>query len=393
MVKKMKLSLMFLLLFIGINVLYLWQVLVPAYTNPDSYMYASDKGYPAMLRLLGKPIPVTAVKPKWSDVEDLIIAQGYLSGASNDIRVSSSMQGKVEDVMFDVGVRVNKGDLLIKLETKSHEINVQKAKYSLDEKRVALRQAEQNLKREQNLFDDGVIALEQLELKKIAYSDAYSNYLVCQEDLKKAELSGFDAPRIMAPISGLITFRGINPGEVLRDVGKPLIKIVGELSFKAFFDEEYTAKVALGMEGNVRLNAYPSRSFRVKATKINPAVRTSDDHFLKSSKEPRVFNVWLSFEDDISDIAPGLKGFVELSHSTRKLLLPAGALIHLSGGEGLILVIENENLKLRRVRYGITRGSMVEITEGIDPEDTELLIVSAPAGLTEGDRVRLDHLD
>jgi hypothetical protein len=69
------------------------------------------------------------------------------------------------------------------------------------------------------------------------------------------------------------------------------------------------------------------------------------------------------------------------------LTVPAGAMIFGSAGPRVATVDAEDRVRIRRVSIAKDHGTVVELSEGIQPADR--VIVSPPDGILEGDKVRI----
>jgi HlyD family secretion protein len=82
-----------------------------------------------------------------------------------------------------------------------------------------------------------------------------------------------------------------------------------KISVKVEFDESHTAKVNIGQEVKVTLDAYPERPFNGSVSEIGKAFRNKSQRNLKV-----VFDAWVTFDEmDTSIMRPGMKATVELA--------------------------------------------------------------------------------
>ncbi|MDT0581214.1 HlyD family secretion protein [Brumicola blandensis] len=80
------------------------------------------------------------------------------------------------------------------------------------------------------------------------------------------------------------------------------------ISVKVEFDESHTAKVNLGQEVKVTLDAFPERPFKGKISEIGKAYRNKSQRNLKV-----VFDAWVTLDTLDNDVMrPGMKATVEL---------------------------------------------------------------------------------
>ena len=81
-----------------------------------------------------------------------------------------------------------------------------------------------------------------------------------------------------------------------------------KISVKVEFDESHTAKVNVGQEVKVTLDAFPERPFVGKISEIGKAYRNKSQRNLKV-----VFDAWVNLEEmDTAIMRPGMKASVEI---------------------------------------------------------------------------------
>lgn len=84
------------------------------------------------------------------------------------------------------------------------------------------------------------------------------------------------------------------------------------ISVKVEFDESHTAKVTIGQQVKVILDAYPESPFSGKISEIGKAFRNKSQRNLKV-----VFDAWVTLDEmDTSIMRPGMKATVELSQGS-----------------------------------------------------------------------------
>jgi len=414
-------------------------VIAPGYLSKSNPFYNGRLGYPSLLRFFNKPIPVEAATVLRTRLSEFIIGRGYVE-PEELVLVNSKMVARVENVLVDVGTRVKVGDTLLLLE-KDHAANL------LNESEAAKRQAEINLEilksgarpevvrektielesrkaemdvaferytREKRLFEEGVIAKADLEAYENMYRTAQTAYLAAVEGLAitksarnedirmaearldgaKAELESrkrlLEETRILSQTDGVVVERSINPGEVTGGPGDKLLTIAKGFIFKAQVDQRKAGQVHTGLEAEVFLESYPGRTFRGNVSKINPAITDSRGDFGRTANLAQTFSVWISLEDTGEAMFTGLSGHARIISYKDVLAIPSASLMHFSGGEGLVFVIENSTAVLRAIRFGVTSEGMAEIISGLI--DGERVVVSGHEALKENDQLEIENV-
>jgi len=105
-------------------------VLLPSLKNPESRLYSSGFGYPALQRIVGKPIQVETVAVGVKNLEDSLAAPGE-SVAMQQVNVRSLVSGQVEKVYVKEGQRVHRGQPLLQLQKAPFENRVNTARNNL----------------------------------------------------------------------------------------------------------------------------------------------------------------------------------------------------------------------------------------------------------------------
>ncbi|NJM73791.1 MAG: HlyD family efflux transporter periplasmic adaptor subunit [Scytonema sp. RU_4_4] len=102
-------------------------ILLPALKDPQSRIYYSGIGYPALQRVAGKPIKVQTVPVTTKSLEDSLAAPGE-SVPLQEVDVRPLVSGQVEKVYVAEGQRVRRGQPLLQLQKAPFEDRVSTAR-------------------------------------------------------------------------------------------------------------------------------------------------------------------------------------------------------------------------------------------------------------------------
>ena len=83
-------------------------------------------------------------------------------------------------------------------------------------------------------------------------------------------------------------------------------------------------------------------------------------------------------------MAPGLQGYVQFDQGRKSMVIPESAVIHLSAGEGMVMLAESGKAVVRKVKLGRTFDSQREVLEGLALGDR---VVLSPKSLNPGDKL------
>ena len=121
------------------------------------------------------------------------------------------------------GAMVNKGDILIQLDDRSEKDRVAATRADLAAARTQLATQEAIFVRDRKLFAAQAISQETLDKSRASHDAAKARVTALAKSLDTA-ITNLSYTRIAAPVSGIITSRLVDPGD-LATPGKPLLKL------------------------------------------------------------------------------------------------------------------------------------------------------------------------
>jgi len=306
-------------------------------------------------------IPVSIIDVKPAPMRDVILLPGTTE-AWQDVQVSADTAGRIEWVGPREGERVNKGDLLVK-------IDVSALKAALDHAEAQFKLAEDLYQRRRRLFERKIIAKEELDQSETQRTLAATDY----EQIKVKYEHGF--PR--SPISGVINYLYVDAGEFI-DTGKPLADIVNidRIKINVQVPELDIRFVRKGQTTPLKIDAFPEKELtgvvNFVAFKADPATKT--------------FLVRTLIDNPAGDIRPGMIARVVFVRRLipDALVAPLFALVD-KGGERLVFIEKDGVAHARTVSIGVIEDDRVQITSGLSPGDH--LIVKGQTEVEDGMKV------
>jgi len=279
------------------------------------------------------------------------------------------------------------------------ESNINKAKAVLDE-------AEARLKRFQELKDKGFVSQSDLDVVKREHDVARASSIAAlasrqqigaREEEIKAQAAAVEQSQreynlakimldysfIKSPIDGVVTARPVKIAETV-PVGALVASVVStdSLYIEAFIDEADAAKVALGQQVNVTMDAYLEKAMTGEVYMISPVV-------LGNKQEARTFEARVRLLDKSIKIKPGMSADVEVVVSKKEhvLIIPSQAIIERNDAKYAYVGNDNKAV-LRQIKTGQFNWSFTEVTEGIQEGDT---VITNPdiAGLKNKARIKV----
>jgi membrane fusion protein (multidrug efflux system) len=307
------------------------------------------------------------VKLETSELVERVVLAGRIEPWV-EVDVSTELGGTVQEIGFEKGQRVKKGQVLARIGTDLLAVQLQEAEASLEE-------AEANYNRAKELFARQAVPRQEL----VTHT---SRYHAAQARLELARLR-VERSVIDAPISGLTISRHVDVGEVATPGTRiTTIHQVSRLKATVGIPENDLSFFKVGGEATLEVDAYPERVFEGKI------------HFLglDASGKNRTFPSEIAILNAGNDLRPGMiaRVFLVKRRYDNALVVPRDALIERDEGS-VAFVNDNDRALQRKVVLGPSEGNHVVVLEGLSAG--EPLIVSGHRNLVDGHPIRVVKQD
>lgn len=268
--------------------------------------------------------------------------------ANEQIEVRSEVSGVVEQINFEEGSTVSKGQVLIK-------VNDIELRAELRKVQTSQGLSSENARRAKLLLDKEAISQEEFDIATADYKSAQAQVQLIQAQLSKTI--------IRAPFSGKIGLRSISKGSYISPTTF-IAKLVNTNQLKITFS--IPEKYAQTMKVNQELTFTTSGSkeiYNAKIYAIEPSIEI----------ESRTLKIRAIAENKEGKLIPGTFANISLPLATLEnaLLVPTEALIPIQNGKK-IFVSENGKAKEIIVETGARTDKDILITSGLKAGDTIL---------------------
>lgn len=171
----------------------------------------------------GRPVPVRTAAVAMDDVQQTLAVIGHVE-ASASVSVVAQVNGQLMEVLVRPGHYVKAGQLLFRLDRRTHEAALKQAEAMLARDNAQLRRARQDLGRYKALADRNYTSRQQYEqslaeVESLEASIAEDNAII---DHAKVELGHTE---ISAPISGRVGEILLDPGNIIKAGDQTLLLI------------------------------------------------------------------------------------------------------------------------------------------------------------------------
>jgi len=339
----------------------------------------------------------------------ILDASGYVV-ARRQATVSSKITGKVVVVAIEEGQRVERDEIIARLDDTNARAAVAQARAqraqaeaSLTAARVALDNAVPTFRRSEQQLERAVISAQDFDTAKASYDAARTGVDVAARAVEVAQAALASAERnledtvVRAPFTGVVTVKAAQEGEMVSPIsagggftrtGIGTIVDMDSLEIEVDVSESFINRVRPDQPATVKLNAYPDWDIpahviaiiptadRAKATvKVRLGLTTKDDRILP---EMGVRVAFLA-----SSAAPA----TEQASAPRPLVVPPEA-VQASGDTGVVFVIDGGRVERRSVRLGTRIAAGQVVLSGLSPGTQ--VAVGDLSRLADGVEVRAD---
>jgi HlyD family secretion protein len=295
-------------------------------------------------------VTVTTEAIRARDLESLVSASGKVQ-PKRSVDISANQMGRVTRLAVEEGQRVKAGQFLLEIDPRQLEGRLQRGeagvaaaqsrliqlRTGIEQVRVRLSLSRQNLKRQQDLWKEGLTTREALERAQnevdVLESDlkAREQDLPTQEQQIRAEQATLDETRynltqivISSPMDGIVTRRSIEEGETavvgtMNNAGSVLLTIadMSQIEAEVEVDETDLPTVQLGQAAMVSIDAIPDREFRGRVTEIgNSPIQAATQG--TGQRQATTFKVVITLDEEVPNVRPGFTCTAEITTATRQ---------------------------------------------------------------------------
>lgn len=182
---------------------------------------------------------VEVARPEPVPAPPAIVETGFVR-ASERVEVAPELSGRIVEIgeTFELGSRMAEGDLLVRLDARTIEADLARARADLDSAEAALAQTTADLRRQRDLADENFAAEAEVERARADAEAADARVAQAQAAVESAEIRLEDT-RLTAPFDALVIAEDVSRGQLLQ-VGTPVGTLVasGEAEVRVGLTED-----------------------------------------------------------------------------------------------------------------------------------------------------------
>jgi membrane fusion protein (multidrug efflux system) len=309
------------------------------------YAQAPAAGGPPQQARGGFAVPVETARVTVGPIERRLTAVGSLR-SNESVVIRPEIAGRIAAFRFAEGERVEQGQIMVVLDDSVWSAAVEQAQAALELSQANYERAVDLLQRKVGTTKTRDEAFSQMRVDEAAL------------ELAKARL---DKNTITAPFEGVVGLRKVSVGDFV-NAGDDVVNLEQIDPLKADFRvaEGYLGALRPGQRIELGVDAFPGQAFAGEVFAIDPLIDESGRSILLRAKLPN--------PDDV--LRPGLFARVTLVLNEREgaIQVPEQALVP-QGQDQFVFKVEDGKAAFTKVATGIRREGMVEITDGLGPED------------------------
>lgn len=367
-----------------------------------------------------KEVELKVIQP--INVFEKVSATGKIQ-PSTEVKISSEVSGEIIELPIKEGDRVSKGDLLVKVNPDLIQSALNRAQASYQNVQANLNQAEATLKeatfnyeRNKSLFERGVISKADWDRAVANYEGALAAKQSAYYGVQSAGATVNEArdnllrTTIYSPIEGTISLLSVELGERVvgtqQMAGTEILRVANLNTMEVLMDvnENDIVKVKIGDTSLVEVDAYPKREFSGVVTDIANSAQGNLTADQVTNFKVKVRILESSYQDLLegrsegySPFRPGMTATVDIitkkkfnvlavpissvviktdTSSTKKTAAEKYKKVKLTGEDEkfeCIFIKEGDHAKLRVITTGIQDNANIEITSGLNQNETVIV--------------------
>lgn len=292
------------------------------------------------------------------------------TAASAKADITARVEGEIREISFREGVRVEKGQLLLRLEDTGARADLRKAEAELTASRAELQSATRNLERGQEVSGKGFLSDADLDKLRDRFSAAESRLESAEAAVEKAS-TNLGYTEIRAPFAGWIGKLNFDVGAVVSPASGPITEIlvtdpiyvgfqINEADFVAY--RRAGREAAENMAGNLALHLTLPDGQRYAQGGVLDFADVSTDASTGTVAMRAVF------PNSAAVLVPGLYVTLNVEGQAKEasILVPQMAVQETLEGKFVLVVNDQQQVAQRFITTGPRRGAMVVARTGLE---------------------------
>lgn len=314
-----------------------------------------------LVQEVSAPLPVQVTVPRSTEIFARYHTTATIASDA-DAPIPARVEGEVVEILVEEGDRVEKGQILGRLDGERLRIEMKQAKANLEK---TIREYERFI----NLHERGLVSTAAFDDMKFDMDALKAHY-----ELKKLD---YDYATIRASISGVVSARHIKVGQHINS-GDITFRVTNPSELVAYLQipQSELSKFTVGQSAGIQVDSMPDQDFNATVTRISPTIDTRNGTFRATAY----------VDNDDGLLAPGMFGRFEIAYEKHSgaLVIPVAAVLE-EDNVSVVYVVEDGAAVRRMITTGIEEDGQIEILSGL--EGDERIIMTGQNSLRDGSKV------
>jgi len=322
---------------------------------------------------------VRVTQPKSGAEAQTVVLPGTLQGYVQ-APIAARASGYLKKWYKDIGSRVKQGELLAEIETPEIDQQLSQAVAARQQAASSLALASSTYERWEALRKRDAVSQQELDEKKSGDAQAKANLAAADANVERLrQLESFK--RVVAPFAGVITRRNVDVGDLIDaggGAGRALFVLAQTDPLRVYVNvpQSYAHLVKPGQQVSVTQQELRGQNFKGEIVRTAGAI----------DAQTRTMQVEVMLANKDGNLLPGAYVQVALPLAgTGALTVPTNVLLFRAEGPRVAVVGADDKVQLRPVKIGRNFGEVLELLEGVGPQDR--LVLNPPDSLNDGDPV------
>jgi membrane fusion protein, multidrug efflux system len=313
-------------------------------------------------------VSVAVANVQKQDVPVYLVGLGSVT-AFYTANIKSRVDGQIMRVNFQEGQTVKEGDLLIIIDPRPYQVQLEQMQAQLFKDQASLRDAKLNLDRYTTLIPSGSIAQQQVDTQKSLVDQLDGQVRTDQAQIDNAKLEIVYC-NITAPFTGRVGLRQVDPGNIVHAADTTSMLILTQLQPIAVIftlPEDQLPTVSQHMKNSTLLVEAYSRDDQIKLA--TGKLQTIDNEIDPTTGTAKLKAV---FDNKDNQLWPNQFVNANLLLETRKnsTVVPTAAIQRGPQGTFVYLVKADKTVEARNVTISLTQGNITAVSAGLNPGDS-----------------------
>ena len=330
-----------------------------------------------------KSQPVVTVYEVVSPKRDTVVTKTVATGNVEpryEVEIKPQISGIIAELRKEAGQMVKEGEIIATIKVIPEMVQLNSAESRVNVAEISLKQVEETYKRDEQLFQKGVIAQEDFDVSRANYLKAVEERDNAQSALEiirdgTAKTSNVSSTtQIRSTITGMILDIPVKVGNSVIQANNfndgttiATVADMGDMIFKGNVDETEIGRIHEGMPIKLTVGAMESRAFDAQLEYVSP----------KGVEK----NGAIQFEIKAAVTIPA-DAFIRAGYSANaeivlkraeNVLIVPESTIEFSGDSAFVQLVKQEQpeqlFERRQVQVGLSDGINIEIQEGLTEQD------------------------